>query len=197
MLHFIASGKNQTNNTYAENKVIMTANRCATGVCPVIEIIEPGSYESRIRYWSVATDWPSGTVPVEGEDVHIEPIWNMVFDMNPSPVYKLIRVNGNLTFHPTNDTHMRAKHIFIRAGELNIGSKDFPHQMQARITLYGEKNAEAIVYDNAIEAGNKVIANVNEMRLFGKPRTKTMFRLLQEAQKDSNEIWVETGLDLV
>lgn len=35
------------------------------------------------------------------------------------------------------------------------------------------------------------------MRLFGKARTKNMFRLLQAAQKGSNEIWVETGLDLV
>jgi len=54
-------------------------------------------------------------------------------------------------------------------------------EKNARITLYGEKQAEAIVYDNAIEAGNKLIANINEMRLFGKPRTKNMFRLLSEA----------------
>jgi len=179
----------------------MVGNRCATGVCPVIEIIEPGAYETRVRYWSVPTDWSNNndTVPVAGDEVHIEPIWNMVYDLNTSnaPIYKLIRVNGNLTFAPNVTTHMKAKHIFIRAGELNIGTKEFPHQHEARITLYGEKNAEAIVYDNAIEAGNKVIANVNEMRLFGKPRTKSMFRLLQEAQRGSNEIWVETGLDLV
>lgn len=40
--------------------------------------------------------------------------------------------------------------------------------MNARITLYGEKNMETIVYDNAIEAGNKLIANVNKIRMFGK-----------------------------
>jgi hypothetical protein len=175
----------------------MVGNRCPGGVCPVEVIIVPGAYENRVRYWNTSSDWPNGTVPLEGEDVHIEPAWNMVFDMNPSPVYKLIRVNGNLTFHPNNDTHLRAKHIFIRAGELNIGSKDFPHQKNARITLYGEKNAETIVYDNAIEAGNKILSNVNEMRMYGKQRYKHMFRLLKEALKDSNEIWVEPNLDLV
>ena len=46
----------------------------------------------------------------------------MIFNMNPSPVYRLIRINGNLTFDNVTDTHLRAKHIFIRAGELHIGS---------------------------------------------------------------------------
>jgi len=159
----------------------MKGNRCPAGICPVEKIYEPGVYEDRVRYWSVPEDWPNGFVPVDGDDVHIEPIWNMVFDMWQSPVYKLIRVNGNLTFHPDKDTQLRAKHIYIRAGELNIGTKEKPHLKQARITLYGEKQFESIVYDNAIEAGNKLIANINELRMFGKPRTKNMFRLLREA----------------
>jgi hypothetical protein len=101
----------------------------------------------------------------------------MVFNMNPSPVYNLIRVNGNFTFAPNVTTHLRAKHIFIRAGELNIGTKEFPMNQSARITLYGEKNQEGIVYDNAIEAGNKLIANVGKLRMFGLSRTKTLLRL--------------------
>jgi hypothetical protein len=66
MLHFIASGKNQTNSTNAEQHVIMTGNRCPAGVCPVEVIIVPGAYESRVRYWDVPSDWPNGTVPTEG-----------------------------------------------------------------------------------------------------------------------------------
>jgi hypothetical protein len=159
----------------------MTGNRCPAGICPTEAINETDAYESGVRYWSNASDWPTGTVPVEGDDVHIEPAWNMVFDMNPSPIYKLIRVNGNLTFSQSKDTQLRAKHIFIRAGELNIGTKELPMQRNARITLYGNKSFESIVYDNAIEAGNKLIANVNSMKMFGRPRTKNWFRLLKEA----------------
>lgn len=180
-LHFIAIGNNQTNNTYAEQQVLMEGNRCPGGVCPVEVIIVPGAYENRVRYWDVPSDWPNGTVPVEGDDVHIEPTWNMVFNMNPSPIYKLVRVNGNLTFAPNVTTQLRAKHIFVRAGELNIGTKEFPMNQSARITLYGEKSFEAIVYDNAIEAGNKLIANVGKVRMYGMPRTKNHFRLVQEA----------------
>lgn len=94
----------------------------------------------------------------------------MVFNMNPSPVYQLIRVNGILTFDNETDTHLNCKHLFIRAGELHIGSEEYPMAMSARITLYGEKQQETIVYDNAIEAGNKLIANVNVMRIYGMPR---------------------------
>ena len=61
----------------------------------------------------------------------------------------------------------------------------------------GEKEFETFVYDNAIEAGNKVIANVGTIKFYGKPRTKTLTRLFKEAQKGSKEITVEKGLDLV
>ena len=121
---------------------------------------------------------------------------NMIFNMNPSPIYKLIRVNGNLTFDDKADTHLRCKHLFIRAGELHIGTAEKPIETFARITLYGEKNAEAIVYDNAIEAGNKLIANVNIMRLYGKPRSWKMTRLVAPALKGSSEFIVEPGLDM-
>lgn len=55
---------------------------------------------------------------------------------------------------------------------------------------------ETIVYDNAIEAGNKLIANVNVMRIYGKPRGWKMTRLLREALAGSNEFWIEPGLEI-
>lgn len=136
------------------------------------DIVEVDTLEDRVRYWNVSTDWPSGKVPEEGEDVHVESGWRMVFNMNPSPKYNLVRVNSLLTFENTTDTHLKCKHLFIRAGELHIGSEDYPilSNISARITLYGEKGAETMVYDNAIEAGNKLIANVGILRMYGAPR---------------------------
>jgi len=102
----------------------MVGHRCV-GACGE-QLNESVPNENRTRYWNNSEDWPNGTVPVEGEDVHIEPGWNMIFNLNPSPVYKLIRVNGNLTFENTTDTHLRCKHLFIRAGELHVGSAEYP-----------------------------------------------------------------------
>lgn len=195
--HFIVSPKNQSGHPHQEQHIKQVGHRCV-GPCNE-QINETVPDENRTRYWNNSEDWPNGTVPAEGENVHIEPGWKMVFNMNPSPVYKMIRVNGKLTFDNTTDTHLRVKHLFIRAGELHVGSAEYPilPNITSRITLYGEKSMETIVYDNAIEAGNKLIANVNILRMFGSARTWKMTRLHQEALKGVSEIWVEPGLDMV
>jgi hypothetical protein len=104
----------------------MTGHRCA-GSCNEV-INETNITENRTRYWSNAADWENGTAPVEGGDAHVLSGWNMVYDLEESPIYKLIRVNGILTFKNDSNTtlHLRAKHIFVRAGELHIGSKEYP-----------------------------------------------------------------------
>lgn len=61
----------------------------------------------------------------------------------------------------------------------------------------GEKEAEGIVFDNDIEAGNKILINNNLVKMFGKSRTKNLLRLHQTTNKGDSSIFVETGLDLV
>jgi hypothetical protein len=39
-----------------------------------------------------------------------------------------------------------------------------------------------MVYDNAIEAGNKLIANVGRIKMFGQPRAQKMTRLRAPAE---------------
>jgi hypothetical protein len=58
----------------------------------------------------------------------------------------------------------------VRAGELRIGSEDYPFTKKATITLYGKRNEETIVFDNAIEAGSKVLANINKVYMYGQKR---------------------------
>jgi len=56
---------------------------------------------------------------------------------------------------------------------------------------------EAMAFDNAIEGGNKLIANVGLIKMFGQPRTGKLTRLHGEVSKDATEIIVEAGLDWV
>lgn len=103
-------------------------------------------------------------------------------------------MNGRLTFLETAPKlHLRSKYIFVRAGELLIGSETKPFAGEAQITLYGEKESEHIVYENAVEAGNKIIANTNIMKLYGQKRIG-LTRLLQSANKGDSIIYVEAGL---
>jgi hypothetical protein len=193
-LHFVINGKNLTD--FPENKHIFLEGHRCNGSC--MADITDVALESEKRYWSDPTNWPEGRLPEEGEEVHVEPGWDMIYDLDyPSPVYKLIRINGWVTFSDEFDTHLNAKHIFIRAGQLHIGSEEIPYTNTARITLHGEKNFEHIVYDNAIEAGNKLIANVGTIKMFGKHRTNHLTRLLAIAEKDATSITLEPFLDLV
>mgnify|MGYP002629819704 CR=1 FL=1 len=155
--------------------------------------------ENRTRYWSNSADWPNGTVPIAGDRVEVLSGWNMVYDVEESPVLTMLSINGILTFKNDSSTqiHLRAKHIFVRAGQLHIGSAEYPFLGKARITLHGEKESEAIVYNNAIEAGNKLIANVGLISIHGIPRKQMITRLHAEAKKGDAQITVEPNLDLV
>lgn len=137
-------------------------------------------------------------MPVEGGDVHILPAWNMVYDLDePSPVYQLVRVNGNLEFARDKDLQFNCKHMFIRGGNLQLGTLEEPLTNEVSIMLHGEKNAETIVYDNAVEAGNKLIAVTGRLEAYGVPRTGKLTRLVEPALKGDSSFVVEPGLDWV
>lgn len=177
-----------------EKRITFSGVRCI-GACgeEITEVVELSAQ----RLWSDPKSWTSGKVPVEGDEVHVESGWDMLMDVADTPVFGLVRVNGQLTFKQGLDITFKAKHIFVRAGELHIGSKEEPFNATAKIILQGEKSAMAIVYDNAIEAGNKLIANVNKIFMYGKPRGKTLTRLEAPANKGATNFTIEKGLDFV
>lgn len=63
--------------------------------------------------------------------------------------------------------------------------------------MYGEKNFEAMAFDSAIEGGNKIIANVGVIKMYGQPRTCKLTRLHSEVPMGATEIFVESGCDWV
>lgn len=119
----------------------------------------------------------------------------MLYDVEESPIINMLTINGRLTFEDgVKDLHLKVKYIFIKAGELIIGNATNPFTKNAKITLYGEKENSHIVFDNAIEAGNKIIVNTGNISIYGKLRNM-MSRLLAEANSGATTILVETGLD--
>ena len=160
-IHLLINGKNSSRST-----VNLVGYRCVGSCMAAIEN-DTAVIENTTRRWSNASSWDTGKIPLAGEDVVIQSGWNMLYDLEESPIFNYVQINGRLTFEPVKDLHLRAKYIFVRAGELIIGEQDNPFPLNARITLYGEKQNKAIVYDNAIEAGNKIIANTATIKMFG------------------------------
>lgn len=107
----------------------------------------------------------------------------------------MIEINGRLEFKHDMNLTLNAKHIFIRAGELVIGNETHRFNNSATIVLHGKKDEQHIVYDGAIEAGNKLIANVGKISMYGKPRP-TFSRLRAPCLRGDSSIMVDPEFDL-
>lgn len=69
--------------------------RCASGDCN--EGIVDVPLEDGTRLWSDAANW-NGTMPKEGDVVKVPSGWNMLYDLEDSPIYGKIEINGRLAF---------------------------------------------------------------------------------------------------
>ena len=174
-IHYLVNGKNSS-----RKELVMRGWRCDGPCIPAISKVE---ITGPLRLWSDPMTWPSGVLPQADEDVEVPPGYDVLYDLEESPIYRYVQINGRVTFkEDAQRLHFRAKYIFVRMGELHIGNETSPFQGQALITLYGDKRDQHIIYDNAIEAGNKVLANTGLMSFWGVPRPFTRSRLLQTAK---------------
>jgi len=97
----------------------------------------------------------------------------MIFDVIDTPVLDYLEINGVLLFenNATSTLTLRSRYIFVRSGQLIIGNRTNPFLGSASIVLYGEYESRYIVYENAIEGGNKILANTNLVSFFGGQRS--------------------------
>ena len=180
--------------------------RCVSEDCDLEEVEDlPISLESKL--WSVPETWGNGVVPLGG-DVEIAAGENIIYDLDDSPLFDVVTVNGRLTWmdaenaltHGVEDPparlNLNAKHIFVRAGELLIGSEETPYGAEAQITLWGNMADATVKMSGTVEAGNKIIANTNLVEFHGKKRDR-MSRLRQPVYKDWTETLVDANMDWV
>ncbi|CDW80878.1 ipt tig domain containing protein [Stylonychia lemnae] len=192
-IHTIFNGRNLT-----KKSLVMKGYRCI-GSC-LSPISDQNNVESIFRRWSDPSSWPNGKVPTDGENVVIEAGWNMLYDVQNSagPILKMLQINGRLTFDNEDEKgknlYLYAKYIFVRAGALIIGNETKQFQGVANIVLYGEKANEQIVYDQAIEAGNKILVNTGNISIYGLARNK-LTRLRESVYQGDKKLLVDVGLE--
>ena len=176
-----------------EKKVIWKGIECIGSCNAAVQVVPLGN----ITYWSTASSWTNRnkTLPQDGDTVVIEPGWNMVLDIN-TPNLTKITINGRLTFLNTTNIKMIAQTIFVYAGELIIGSQDYPYLYNAQILLEGGRFSTPFAFEGTVEGGNKILANVGTIQMYGRQR-KYLFRLQQPAIYGANQFYIDSGLDLV
>lgn len=125
----------------------------------------------------------------------------MHLDLEETPIFNKIEINGRLTFKQGMDITLNAKKILIRGGELRIGTKEERYTNKGTIFLWGRKDEPTIaIEDQGVEAGSKIIANIGILTMYGKQRSFKMARLAAEAKKGDTSITLDkrtATIDLV
>ena len=91
MIQFVVNGKNPD-----KNEILFEGLRCISGSC-TLDAVEEVELEEGQRLWSDVENW-GGELPKEGDDVVIQSGWNMLLDLEETPVYKSLTINGRLSF---------------------------------------------------------------------------------------------------
>jgi hypothetical protein len=116
----------------------MKGYRCLNWCNDVVDFENADEYGEAIL-WSDTANWADETLPAEGAEVHIEPGVNMIYDIEgDSPVFDYVRVNGRLSFATDIDINFQAKRIFVRGGEMILGTPEEPLLNNVNITLVGD-----------------------------------------------------------
>jgi hypothetical protein len=178
-----------------KDELLLEGFRCVVDCDqPEVEEVE---ISDELIYWSDPTAWPSGEIPVEGDEVEIIPGANMILDIE-TPMLIQLTVNGRLTFlndevEPRNLT-IHTKLMYVRQGELIIGNETHPFNGNATIILYGEPEDETLAYSYTVETHNKVLGIVGLAKMYGQPRDR-MSRLKATVNRGDKSATVSSGLD--
>ncbi|XP_071999868.1 fibrocystin [Engystomops pustulosus] len=95
--------------------------------------------------WSRNSSWPSGSPPLDGDNVTVERGRTLLLDED-TPILNLLHIKGGkLLFIRSGFVHLRAHYILITdGGELEVGTSSQPFKGKVNITLYGSSYSAPI-----------------------------------------------------
>lgn len=150
------------------------------------ELDDMGAPSSVLRsvLWSDPATWPDGKVPGEGDAVTITRDMDVVLDVDP-PVLRSLTIDGKLSFSNDLDIELETEWIYLRGGELHIGSEASPHTRNAVITL-----TDNVPGENVNTMGDRgILLMRGTLGLYG-DREHTWTQLARTAEAGSTTIEV-------
>ena len=91
---FVANRRN------GASRINFSGHRCLINCAPQMRVILNTPLDPETHLWSDPTTWKNlpNRIPIEGDDIHIEPGWNVIYDIGISPILKSLEINGRLSF---------------------------------------------------------------------------------------------------
>jgi len=134
--------------------------------------------------WSDPAAWPEGKVPGEGDAVTIARDLEVVLDVDP-PALRSLTIDGKLSFSNDRDIGLETEWIYLRGGELHIGSEADPYTHYATITL-----TDKVPDENVNTMGDRGIMLMGGTLSLHGDREHTWTKLARTAEAGSTEIEV-------
>jgi hypothetical protein len=132
-MHFAVNGRDESSS------MKITGYRCKD-FCKLDPVPDP-DVRTELR-WSDKDTWPHlGRVPIAGDEVEIREGWEVLYDAETSPILKSLEVNGKLTFERGKPAILQSHSIWIRAGEVNVGTEDEPFDSTVEFRLHGNNES--------------------------------------------------------
>jgi hypothetical protein len=136
-MHFQVNGRDDSSS------MKITGYRCKD-YCK-IDPVDPDDEVRGQMLWSDKDTWtnlPEGQdLPKEGDEVVIRKGWDVVYDIETSPVFKSLEINGKLSFKRGQPALLQSFAIWIRAGEVDVGTEDEPFDSTVEIRLHGNNTS--------------------------------------------------------
>lgn len=171
-----------------QNKINVVSFQCPPGGC----VVPPPAVVGALAPWSSPSSWPSGTVPVVGQDVVINSTMNILLDVSP-PTLGRLTVLGRLAFQ---DFGADSPPLVLSVGQIVVwgqfvvGNATQPYLGSAHVVLNGDRySGGSVVVDNATPPlGNKNIVVLGKLSAVGAPVNATWVRLAQTAYANSTQV---------
>jgi len=138
----------------------------------------------RTMLWSDPATWPDGEVPGEGDAVTIGRDMDVVLDVDP-PALRSLTIDGKLSFSDDLDIELETEWVYLRRGELQIGSEAKPYRHNATITL-----TDKIPDEDVNTMGDRGILSMGGTLELHGDRTNTWTKLAKTAEAGSSRIEV-------
>ena len=140
--------------------------------------------EETFRRWSNASDWDSGEIPKEGEEIEIPSGWRMILDV-ATPLLKKLKISGLLRADTAVETlSINAYNVYIsKNGRLEVGDETTPFPHDFSINIYGQFDSEHVILDSLIEPPNKALIVAGKLGMFGLKKTPVWTRLAKMGLK--------------
>ena len=182
----LINGKDKT-----RNNLLVKALECIHGSCKHEAVDENGEIPLIASPWSDPDTW-SGILPADDDEIEIATNMWVELDLAETPRLKKLTINGRLTFKDDSAKTLRSHLIWVRAGELLVGTKAAPYQNDLTIEMLGHTESETLTLGGLVKAGNKVLASNNKVEIFGKPRVR-MTRMIESADASASTIKVDAS----